>query len=194
MQPPLVASRIRILGSSPYTFIARYHNRAPPLILRPAFIGAEYKKSMVNSPTTGDVRALPESESRLPPGKKPRLNRKKNESKRSQKRRQRESGVPEPCSPDDVLWRDVIAIVGQEAVNQASEDGTDFDSPFEYHQEVELEISSLCSSGKFSLGIDLLLESCLFLLMSARVRVTIGLRKGFLSHLFTVIESTSDFC
>jgi tRNA (uracil-5-)-methyltransferase len=106
---------------------------------------------MADSPKTGEVRARPESELILPLGKKPRLDGRKsqkNGSKRSKMRRQKESGIPEPCSADDVLWRDVIAAVGQDVVDKAAGDETDFDSPFEYHQEVELEIAYLCSSGK----------------------------------------------
>ncbi|KAF8228593.1 S-adenosyl-L-methionine-dependent methyltransferase [Tricholoma matsutake] len=105
---------------------------------------------MVDSPKTGQVRTLPENDLLLPLGKKPRFNKtqsQKTGSKRAKKRRQRESGVPDPCSTEDVLWRDIIAVVGQDVMDKASEDETDFDSPFEYHQELELEITSLCSSG-----------------------------------------------
>jgi hypothetical protein len=142
-----VRTRLRILTSSSYTFIARYHNRAS----RQPLIRAGFLKMTGNSPQTGEVHALPENEVLLPLGKKPRLNgrkSRKNESKRAKIRRQKESGVPEPCSADDVLWRDIIAAVGQDAVDKAAEDETDLDSPFEYHQEVELETISLCSSGK----------------------------------------------
>jgi hypothetical protein len=137
--------RLRILGSSSYTSIARYQNRARHQPL------AGYSKLMVGSPKPGEVRALPESELIQPPGKKPRLNggmSQKKESKRAKRHRQKESGVPEPFSVADVLWRDIIAVVGQDVLDKASEDETDFDSPFEYHQEVELEVASLCSSGK----------------------------------------------
>jgi tRNA (uracil-5-)-methyltransferase len=112
---------------------------------------------MVGSPTTGEVRPLPESESILPLGKKPRVDGRKSQkivSKRAKKRRQKETGLPEPCSADDVLWQDIITVVGKDAVDKASEDEADFDSPFEYHQEVELEIASLGSSGKSCLGTD----------------------------------------
>ena len=138
--------KLRILASFSYTFIARYHIRAS----RQPFIRAGFLK-MTDSPKTGEVHALPENEVLLPLGKKPRLNGRKsqkNESKRAKIRRQKESGVPEPCSADDVLWRDIIAVIGQDALDKAAEDETDFDSPFEYHQEVELEIVSLCSNGK----------------------------------------------
>jgi tRNA (uracil-5-)-methyltransferase len=111
---------------------------------------------MADSPKTGQVHALPESELKQPPGKKLRLDGRKaqkNESKRAKKRRQRETGLPEPGSAEDVLWRDIVAVVGQDVVDKVSEDGTDLDSPFEYHQEVELQISSLCSSGESCLGI-----------------------------------------
>jgi hypothetical protein len=145
--------RLGILASS-RSFIARYNHKT--VISRPGFLGAVYGNVMPDSPKSGQVHALPESELKQPPGKKLRLDGRKaqkSESKRAKKRRQRETGVPEPGSAEDVLWRDVIAVVGQDVVDKASEDGTDFDSPFAYHQEVELEISSLCSSGGSCLGI-----------------------------------------
>ncbi|KAF8061735.1 S-adenosyl-L-methionine-dependent methyltransferase [Lyophyllum atratum] len=63
-------------------------------------------------------------------------------------RREKKTDLPELCSTEDVLWRDVIAVLGQDVVDKALEEGTEFDSPFEFHQEVELEISSICSSGE----------------------------------------------
>ncbi|KAG5352662.1 hypothetical protein J132_07753 [Termitomyces sp. J132] len=105
---------------------------------------------MTHSPKAGQVHALPPVELELPLGKKPRLaNRgtQKRESKRAKKRKEK-NGLPEPCSAEDVLWRDVIAALGQDVVDQALEDGTESDSPFEYHQELELEVSSVCSNGE----------------------------------------------
>ena len=130
----LAVHRLQILRSSWYTF-ARYHHRAQRF-------WTGHKNIMVGSPTTGEVRPLPESESILPLGKKPRLDGRKSQkivSKRAKKRQQKETGLPEPCSADDVLWRDIIAVVGKDAVDKASEDEADFDSPFEYHQEVDLK-------------------------------------------------------
>ncbi|KAG5640537.1 hypothetical protein DXG03_008174 [Asterophora parasitica] len=98
------------------------------------------------SPKAGQVHTL-ELESELPT-KKPRLVAKKSESKRAKKRRTKKTDLPEECSNEDVLWRDVVAALGQDVVDNALEDGTEFDSPFEFKQEVELEVSSICSNGE----------------------------------------------
>ncbi|KAG6900364.1 hypothetical protein C0993_011995 [Termitomyces sp. T159_Od127] len=105
---------------------------------------------MPHSPKAGQVHALPPTELELPLGKKPRFAKggHKKESKRAKKRRDKKSGLPEPCSAEDVIWRDVIAILGEDVVDQALEDGTEFDSPFEFHQELEVEVSSICSNGE----------------------------------------------
>jgi tRNA (uracil-5-)-methyltransferase len=105
---------------------------------------------MSESPKTGEVHTLPASELEQPAVKRPRLIGKKGvkgESKRARKRREKQKDLPEFCSTEDVLWRDVISVLGRDVVDQALEDGTEFDSPFEYHQDVELEVSSLCSNG-----------------------------------------------
>ncbi|KAG5639174.1 hypothetical protein H0H81_006078 [Sphagnurus paluster] len=103
------------------------------------------------SPKAGQVHALPENEVEVPQGtKKPRLAAKKSqktESKRSKKRRGR-TALPEPCSAEDVIWRDIIAVLGEDAVDKAAEEGAEFNSPFEFHQEVVLEVASICSNGE----------------------------------------------
>ncbi|KAH7923776.1 tRNA methyltransferase [Leucogyrophana mollusca] len=55
--------------------------------------------------------------------------------------------LPEPYSSDDVLWRDVMALLGQDVVNHALEEGSEWDSPFEFKQELEVEVSKLSSNG-----------------------------------------------
>ena len=103
---------------------------------------------MAESPKTGQVRTILEGELEVPPGKRPKVVNKKH-AKRAQKRRDKVKNLPEPCSPDDVLWRGVIALLGQDVVDKALEDKSDFNSPFSYHQEIELEVSSLLPSGMF---------------------------------------------
>ncbi|KAG6888915.1 hypothetical protein C0992_007102 [Termitomyces sp. T32_za158] len=100
---------------------------------------------MPHSPKAGQIHALPPNELDMPLGKKPRFGIKggnKKESKRAKKRKGKASSLPEPCSAEDVIWRDVIAMLGQDVVDQALEDGTEFDSPFEFHQELEVEMLS----------------------------------------------------
>ncbi|KAG6824968.1 hypothetical protein H0H92_005287 [Tricholoma furcatifolium] len=98
---------------------------------------------MVGSPNAGQVHELPAHELELPLGKKARLAGKgghKKESKRSKRRRERTSDLPELCSSEDVLWRDVIAVLGKDVVDKAMEDGAQFDSPLKFHDEVEVEV------------------------------------------------------
>ena len=103
---------------------------------------------MPESPKTGQVRTVPECELEVPPGKRPKVISKKN-PKRAQKRQDKKKNLPEPCSPEDVLWRDIIALLGRDMVDKALEDKSDLSSPFSYHQELELEVSSLLPSGMF---------------------------------------------
>ncbi|KAG6836070.1 hypothetical protein H0H93_011787, partial [Arthromyces matolae] len=105
---------------------------------------------MAKSPKVGQVHALPATELELPLGKKPRLAGKgghKKQSKRAKKRHDK-TALPEHCSAEDVLWRDVISVLGKDVVDKSLEDGTEFDSPFEFRQEVELEVVAVCSNGE----------------------------------------------
>lgn len=144
MQRLFSRNRFRILEPSSYLkrVYAPAHSRS---LLRPG-----HQTPMTDSPKAGQVHTLPASEIELPAVKRPRLIGKKGvkgESKRARKRREKQKDLPELCSAEDVLWRDVIAVLGQDVVDKAMEEGVEFESPFEYHQEVELEVSSLCSSG-----------------------------------------------
>lgn len=54
----------------------------------------------------------------------------------------------EPCSHDDVHWREVISLLGQDAVDAAMKEEMELEAPFELHEELELEISRLSSHGE----------------------------------------------
>jgi tRNA (uracil-5-)-methyltransferase len=73
----------------------------------------------------------------------------KKEGKKKQSKRQKRKGhnLPEPCSPEDVLWKDIVSVLGQEAVDEAVEAGNDAESPFAIHDEVEVEVKMLGSNG-----------------------------------------------
>ncbi|KAJ7237562.1 tRNA methyltransferase [Mycena haematopus] len=103
---------------------------------------------------TGAVRALSPS-LEAPAAKKPRLLTQKappasgkavGQSK-TQKRKAQYNSLPEPCSPEDILWREINDVLGENYVNAALTDGTDRDSPFEYHQELEMQVVAICSTG-----------------------------------------------
>ncbi|KAJ7194883.1 tRNA methyltransferase [Mycena pura] len=114
---------------------------------------------MADIPTTvtGDVRA-PSPSSDGPAAKKPRLDvptappasaipPKAPRQTKTQKRKAQYNALPEPCSPDDVLWREINDVLGEVYVNNALSDGTDRQSPFEYHQEMEVQVVALSSTG-----------------------------------------------
>ena len=162
------SSRI-LLNLSFSTFAA--HCRTPPTSFRP-FLGLNYRQKMAESLQlqVGEIRPRDsekeEIEQSVPSGKKPRLaavdaessqdlspmshSRNKGQmggSKRTKKRRQIKRTLPEPYSNEDVLWRDIVSLLGKDVVDKALEDGSELDSPFQFHEEVEVQVSSLCSSG-----------------------------------------------
>ncbi|KAJ3988749.1 S-adenosyl-L-methionine-dependent methyltransferase [Lentinula detonsa] len=93
------------------------------------------------------------------PGKRPRppsipkeekqAKRAKSLAKVAAKRLKKQRGhVPEACSPEDVRWKDIVSLLGQDVVNKAVEDGIEFDSPFPFKSEVELEVKTISSNGE----------------------------------------------
>ena len=120
---------------------------------------------------TGQIRAKPGSRSSSPTGKKPRLetpseaataNRIKErlsagsipkKSAKKEARKARKKGLhvlPEPYSTEDVLWRDVASVLGHAVVDKAIDEGTEWESPFAFKEEVELTVRSLSSNGMSS--------------------------------------------
>ncbi|KAG2753493.1 S-adenosyl-L-methionine-dependent methyltransferase [Suillus brevipes Sb2] len=65
---------------------------------------------------------------------------------KSAKRKQKRV-LPDPYSSEDVLWRDIVALLGDDTVAHALQHGTEWDSPFEFREEVEVEVSTLSSNG-----------------------------------------------
>jgi len=66
---------------------------------------------------------------------------------KKQARKQKRKPLPEPCSPEDVLWHDVVALLGSQTVDHKIAQGTEWDSPFSFREEVEVEVSKLSSNG-----------------------------------------------
>jgi tRNA (uracil-5-)-methyltransferase len=114
------------------------------------FLGPPHPKSKMAE--IGQVRA-PSPPSGAPAAKKPRLAANKGSGparttqSKSQKRRAQYNSLPELCSPEDVLWREIKGVLGEDYVDAALADGTDRQSPFEYHQELELQVVAACSTG-----------------------------------------------
>ncbi|EPQ61280.1 S-adenosyl-L-methionine-dependent methyltransferase [Gloeophyllum trabeum ATCC 11539] len=88
---------------------------------------------------------LPEVQNAHPEPPKKLSKKQRGKEKRKNKRKHT---LPEPYSPDDVLWRDVVALLGKEPVDDILEAETEWDSPFEFQEEVELVVSSLSSNGE----------------------------------------------
>jgi tRNA (uracil-5-)-methyltransferase len=115
------------------------------------------------------VRVAPDSDAELPESKKARLAsgtvptivqdnvspqaRAKSElrSKTSKRKsKHKKPDLPEVCSPEDVLWHEIKSVLGPSAIEKAVEGGTEYDSPFAFHQEVEVVVKSLSPSGELN--------------------------------------------
>lgn len=139
-----------------YIHNAFYHSITPHLRLF-------YVKAMADTPQIGQARAKPDSGSSSPITKKPRVEAPSEAlvtdrvqlptSKKSSKKMARKAKkkglhiLPEPYSTEDVLWRDVVSVLGQDVVDKAVDEGTEWESPFEFKEEVELTVHSLSSNG-----------------------------------------------
>lgn len=75
----------------------------------------------------------------------------KTSSKKSKKKKQKHV-LPEPYSPGDVLWRDIVALLGSDTIEHAQQHGTEWESPFGHLEEVEVEVSQLSSNGAHKEG------------------------------------------
>ena len=113
------------------------------------------------SPAIGQVHILADSERELPVPKRQRLDiavvseidhlkastANKRDRKRLNKKQKQLEKLPEPCSSDDVLWKDIVSVLGAEAIDAAIEDGNDLRAPLTLQEEVELEVKILGSNG-----------------------------------------------
>ncbi len=81
-----------------------------------------------------------------PPTKKVRVD-KKSSKKADKKMRRLRKTMPEHCSPEDVQWQDIVALLGKDVVDQAIESETEFTSPFEKFEELEVKVVHMCSNG-----------------------------------------------
>ena len=54
---------------------------------------------------------------------------------------------PDPGSPQDVISREVVGLLGSGLLARTEADGLDWESPFSFREEVELTVSSISSTG-----------------------------------------------
>ncbi|KAJ7714507.1 S-adenosyl-L-methionine-dependent methyltransferase [Mycena metata] len=67
-------------------------------------------------------------------------------SKRKAKKAKKDA-LPEACTPDDILWREINVILGKDYVDQVLLEGQERHSPFKYHDEAEFEVVAMSSTG-----------------------------------------------
>ncbi|CAE6532090.1 unnamed protein product [Rhizoctonia solani] len=72
--------------------------------------------------------------------------RDEHKAKKPKKSRVKRQNI-EPCSHEDVLWHDVKAVLGSEAVEAAIAQNKDWESPLQFGTELELTVSGLTSTG-----------------------------------------------
>ncbi|KAJ7272506.1 hypothetical protein C8J57DRAFT_1599902 [Mycena rebaudengoi] len=101
----------------------------------------------------GDTSGASPSVEQHPGTKKPRLQlgarlralpcpapRKKITTKMTKRQKRNPGALPEPCSPEDVLWLEIRDVLSAECVDAAFADGIALG-------EMELEVVALCSTG-----------------------------------------------
>ncbi|KAH9850606.1 S-adenosyl-L-methionine-dependent methyltransferase, partial [Lenzites betulinus] len=119
-------------------------------------------RSPVRAASMASIHPRPRSGSPAqPPEKKPRLDApaessapspsKKQPKQKKQKKTARRA--PEPYSHDDILLREVSALLGQEYADAAKAADLDYDAPFDLSQHLDLTVSSISPSTGESLSI-----------------------------------------
>ena len=74
-------------------------------------------------------------------------NGEKQSKKKSSKKTKKKRLPPEQYSHDDVLWRDVRDLLGAGVADGVIEEGKEWESPFQHAEEVEVEVSTISSTG-----------------------------------------------
>jgi tRNA (uracil-5-)-methyltransferase len=67
---------------------------------------------------------------------------------KSGKKNKHKNKLPEPYSSEDVMWRDVVDLLGSATIEKAAEEGHDWHSPFEHGEEVQVQITNIAPTGK----------------------------------------------
>ncbi|ETW78399.1 hypothetical protein HETIRDRAFT_68397 [Heterobasidion irregulare TC 32-1] len=69
-------------------------------------------------------------------------------AKPSRQQKRRKEKLPVPGTSEDVIFNEVVALLGKSVVDEAFEKGTERNSPFEFREIVELTVSSISPSGE----------------------------------------------
>lgn len=84
----------------------------------------------------------------------------KQSKKAAKKSRKQKGKEPEPGTSEDLVLREVRALLGNETVEEAQEAEWEFESPFEFREEVEVVVSAMSSTGERSFEVMFPLQCC----------------------------------
>ncbi|KAF8991361.1 hypothetical protein BDQ17DRAFT_1254999 [Cyathus striatus] len=77
--------------------------------------------------TRGPPSPTPSIRTAEPPAKRLRVQEQAGGAR--EQRKAKRGAVPEPCSPEDVVWKDVVAVLGEDVVSQVVAEGKETDVP-----------------------------------------------------------------
>ena len=140
--PKLGDKREQSPSTPSFTIDKRRRSQSPPLPPQETSTNAELSTTSL----TSNIANIPSDNA--PKLSKPQARPKK--GTKGAKKFRRKMTTVEPCSHEDVHWREVVSLLGKDIVDNAINDETDLDAPFEFREELEVEIRRLSSNGKFS--------------------------------------------
>jgi hypothetical protein len=70
------------------------------------------------------------------------------------KRKQRKQPVPDPGTPEDVIWQELVTLLGASVAEEAIQNETEWSAPVPLWEEVQLDIVKLSSTGAIFSPLD----------------------------------------
>lgn len=64
------------------------------------------------------------------------------------KKKRKDPPLPEYCSPSDVLYREIRNLLGENVVDEITEAGNAFKSPYSHGEEIVVKIETIGSGGQ----------------------------------------------
>ena len=92
----------------------------------------------------------PEEQASTSTAKQTPANAVRQSKQRTSKKKKKKQLPPEPYSHEDVLWRDVRDLLGVGVADGIIKERKEWESPFQYGEELEVEVSTISSTGMFS--------------------------------------------
>ncbi|KAH9927408.1 S-adenosyl-L-methionine-dependent methyltransferase [Epithele typhae] len=119
---------------------------------------------------------------------------------KNKKNKKRAHVAPEPFSAEDILNREVVALLGQEYADAANAQEADWDAPFEQSTELELTVACISPSSGQALSVASVNDRKWVIvtplsLPGERIRVKISRHSRLHSHakLLETVESNSEW-